>query len=332
MRMLYPLDVHQKTADAGKLAAKDKTNFIIMMTVIANVALFFFLSQVFRNMLGLGIGWALLVQLVLIFIIGSGIFRFVIFDENEKVREFKGYGKDSIAPYYNIRKDVEDTIQLDERRSVNIFEYSNGSLLACVQIRYGSNNDRKAEITRDVFESVFKLLCNYDFEFRTYTMTENFEETDEYKRYIRKLNNISDTNVSKYMLDIAETVLKESQKLSNVNVTYIQFRTRRSIQKMDMEIVVKSLINELIRGRTAFRSVEFLDKQALVNFNREYYGLEVLDLSMIKAIKPDMDMLEDYLRLIKEYSIDCTDGTRFVNHGVLEKYMPSLAQEVNFDD
>ena len=332
MRMLYPLDVHQKTSDAGKMAAKDKTNFIIMMTIIANVALFFFLSQIFQNILGLSIGWAFLLQLVLIFLIGTALFRFVIFDENEKVKEFKGYGKDSIAPYYNIRKDVEETIELGENRSVNVFEYNNGSLLGCIQIRYGSNNDKKAERTRDVFEAITRLLCSYGFEFRIYTMTEDFEQTDEYKNYINRINNIQDKAVSKYMLDIAEGVLKTSQELSNVSVTYISFRTIKSIQKMDIEIVVKSLINELIRGRTAFRSVEFLDKQALVNFSREYYGLEVLDLSMIKAIRPDMEMLEDYLRLIKEYSIECTDGTRFVNHGVLEKYIPTLAQEVKLDD
>ena len=329
MRMLYPLDVHKRTSDAGKLVAKDKSNFIVMMTIIANVAFFFFISTIFKKFLGLGIGWAILVQLILGSIIGSLIFRFWIFDEDEKIREYNGYGSDSFAPYYGMRKDVVDDLDIGLGRTVNIFEYVNGTALAVIRLRYGSNSNEKARETADTFTRIFRTIASYGFEFRTVVMTEDFEYTDEYEALIKRLNGISDTNLSATMLNIAETILKKSHEESNVDVMYLLVRTRTNVQKYDLDTGIKSLVHIMTQGRTAFRSVEFLDKEQLKNFQREYYGLEAMDLSLLKAIKPDMETLEEYMKLVKVCEIEATDGTKFVNKKVIEKHMPSLAKEID---
>lgn len=108
--------------------------------VIANIGCFFLMKFLFGTFLGLGIGWAILAQLILFTAIGILIFRYIIFKEDEKIQEYNDEQTDSFARYLYVRKD--NVTQLScEGQAITAFEFTNGCLTTTMLFRFGSNND-----------------------------------------------------------------------------------------------------------------------------------------------------------------------------------------------
>ena len=327
--MIHPLNVYQKTAQAGKLDAKSKQSFIIGMFLILNIISFFVIYGIMRNFFGLGFGWAILVQLILLILISIPLFRFVIFDENEKIREHKSSDSDSFSRFYKIGKDSQSELDLGRNRKINIFEASNGSTVLCVRFRYGGNNMRKAKLTSLVEQEIFRILSYNSLEFDTVVMSEEFKDTRESELLINRVNGGEDLELRHTMLTVTTNLLEQSKHLSCVDVNYIVVRARTEAQKADLEIALKEIINLLMTNHCAIRSFEFLNQRQFLDFCRVYYGLETIDLTILKSIKPDPELIDAYMKYVKVCSIETTSGVTFEKDNSINKYLTTNAKEVN---
>ena len=109
---IYPLDIYERVANRQKLVGADKTTFIVSLFLMANFFLFIILHRVLVIMAGLPMFVLVLVQLAIFIFFGIFIFRYVIFNEEAKMREYSDKNSDSFARFMHLRKDSTHEIQV----------------------------------------------------------------------------------------------------------------------------------------------------------------------------------------------------------------------------
>ena len=327
--MIHPLNVYQKTAQAGKLDARSKQSFIIGMFLILNIISFFIIYGIMKNFFGLGFGWAILVQLILLILISIPLFRFVIFDENEKIREHRSADSDSFSRFYKIGKDSQSELELGRNQKINIYEATNGATVLCMRLRYGGNNVRKAKLTKLVLNELFRILSYNSLEYDTVVTSEEFSDTRESEALLNRVNKGPDLELRHTMLTVTTNLLEQSKHLSCVDVDYIIVRAKTESQKADLEVALREIINLFSTNPSAIRSFEFLNQKQFLDVCRIYYGLETIDLTMLKSIKPDPELIDAYMKYVKVCSIETTSGTIFENDNSINRYLSTNAKEVN---
>ncbi|MNJ02519.1 hypothetical protein D3C73_1625020 [compost metagenome] len=60
---------------------------------------------------------------------------------------------------------------------------------------------------------------------------------------------------------------------------------------------------------------------------REFYGLEVLDMSMIKAVSVDDSVLTAHMNLVGVYQIETTNGVFHTDTSILKEIIKTSASE-----
>ena len=102
--MIFPQDVHKLIQNKNRIAGDNKIQLIIVLFVLGNVfgffGLYFLVSFIAP---GAPLSVVITIQLILLVIIGVFVFRFAIFDENSKKREYQGQQSDSFTRYMYIR-------------------------------------------------------------------------------------------------------------------------------------------------------------------------------------------------------------------------------------
>lgn len=308
--MIFPLDVHRKVSETRKLVGQDRTAVLIQLFLFANVACFFLLRFIFTGLLGIGTRWAVLAQIVLFVFIGVLLFRFVIFKEDEKVREYKGFESDSFTKFLFIRKDSESYVDI-KRDKVSVFEYANGTTTCVINFKFGSNDDIKSKYTQEVLDNIYGLIANYGFESRVICTPENFKNSLEFKRHINAINNVEDKTLAKVLRDVSNAVIETSNEESNVDEIYLIIRTSANYQKYELEGLLKGIMKVLLENITAFRSVSFLDMAELLEFYRQFYTVEAIDVTMMRALDLAEEIDDDYKKIVELYSLVATDGKRY---------------------
>ena len=271
--MIFPIDVHKRALNSRKLAASDRNTVIMQVFVVANIACFFILKYVFTTLLGMGTIWAVIAQIVLFISIGIALFRFVIFNEDEKLQEMRNADSDSFAKYIQVRKEGETEIEVNNQK-VNIFEYVNGQVFFTMLFRYGSNDDAKANNTKKIFQKIFNAVGNYNFVFRTAIGTENFANSLEFKRHIQKRNKIQDKNLALYLKRATNEALKMTEEECNTEV-------------------------------------KLLNLEELLEFYRWFYRIEAIDAAMMKALDLSNELEETYSNIVSVYRYHSKDGSTF---------------------
>lgn len=308
--MIFPNNVHKRAVEARKLMSQDKTAIFMQFFIIANVVCFFILRFVFQTFLGLGTGWAILAQLILFLVVGVMLFRIVIFKEDEKIREMQDRQSDSFARFLYVRKDNISTIDVADKK-INVFEYTNGCITATIRFKFGSNNDAIAKTTAKVLEEIYGIICMYNFEFCTDAMPEVFSNSAEYRRHLTQINSVRDKKLSLVLRTISKIILTKSEESCNTDVLYISLKSKIPGDKEQLENILVSIIKVLSENITCFRSVEFLDIDQLLEFYRDYYLIEAIDLAMMKAIDLSANLNDEYSKLISLYSLQATDGKSY---------------------
>ena len=104
--------------------------------VLGNIVFFFIYSWVNVSFFRAGLWLPFLALVVTNVFAGVLVFRFLIFDENAKIREVRGFEGDSITKYVKIRKDLDHKIDLKDRK-VHAMEFDNGSMAFVVEFKFG---------------------------------------------------------------------------------------------------------------------------------------------------------------------------------------------------
>ena len=186
-----------------------------------------------------------------------------------------------------------------------------GSALCVLEFRFGSNDDIKAAGTQELYEQILKCIASYGFESRVIVQPENFRTSVEFKKHIESVNRIDDMTMRKTIMMVTDNIMQQSYQLSNVDMVYLMIRSLSNYQKADLEIMLKSLIGIFENSVNAFRSVVFLNRDQLLEFYREFYGIEAIDLAMMRTIDLAQDLSEDFAKVVKLYSLRSDDGRSF---------------------
>lgn len=320
--MIFPIDVYDRVANRKKLVGQDKTNFILTLFIFLNVVCFFVLQYLLKTFFNAPMWFIILVQICIFLFVGTLIFRFVIFNEDAKIKEFDNYDNDSFTKFLHFKKDNVHSFDF-KNKNVNVFEYSNGSAMATICFKYGSNNNIKANNTRQVLEAIFKRLCDYNMEFRTISKTENFKNSEEFNSFISNMNKIGDKNLAAYILEVTDNIVRTSYDECNTDSLYLVIKTSGSYQIDDLEQMLRSIIHILSENINSFRSVEFLNLEQLTEFYKEFYTVEAIDFSMMRAIDLANDIEENFSKVVYLYSLQSDTGKIYkTNNAKLDKILP----------
>lgn len=290
----YPNDVDRITQKASGATDADKNRVYLTFVGLANFIGVFLIPQ-FLGKFGIPVPVALFIQVGINIAVAVPIFRIFVFKEKERIREYNSYTTDSFAKFFKVGKETACKVNVRGYGDVDIFEYENGQHLACLKIRYGSNDDIKKEKTYETFKRLYAYLASQEMEFKVVAMNENFKDSKELNAYVNKLNKSDHRDLN---LRILNHVLEYSEG-TNVVTKVIEIKTRKKHQIYEMGRILSGVLDCISIKKTAFRSVEFLNHKQFVEFCREYYGLEAIDLSMVKSIQPNMNELKDFLNDVK---------------------------------
>lgn len=308
--MIFPRDVHSVLQNQRKLVGQNKTQLIVTIFIVGNIACFFFLSHVFSAYVTKDIKWVIITQLLIMVIIGIFVFRFFIFNESEKTAEYQNANSDSFARYLYLRKDLSKEIAFGNHK-VNAFEFVNGTSTCTFIMRFGSTDNRKSKNTCIMFEQLASKVSSYGFEFRFVTMSEDFRTSKEFAQHIAQINNIQDVEFRKTIMGITNCVMDVSERESNTDIVYFTIRTVSNYQKAELEALLREVLTIFAESNTSLRSIYSLNADQLLDFYRHFYKIAAIDLTMMKAIELSEDLDNTFANIVKLIELRSTDGRVF---------------------
>lgn len=308
--MIFPHDVHKRMNDQKSLTGQNKVQLFVVLFLVGNVLVFFALQAFVAGYFANGFVVCILIQVVLCSVIGVFVFRFVIFDENAKKQEYKGYENDSFAKYMLLRKDAQTVVEA-AGVPVYLFEYTDGCATCTLEFKFGNNTMEKAESTRKAYESILQAIANFNFESRQIVMPEDFRVSKEFQEHIRLINSMKSKSLANVIMSINDAIISESSARCNIDVMYLMIKTTGNYQKSDLRELVKQITEILRTNVTAFRSVTFLELDQLLELYRVFYGVAAIDLSMMKTIELAKDLSDEFLDVVELFSLHSASGKTY---------------------
>lgn len=326
--MIYPDNVYQKLTDSRKLIGNERALVAVYLLIGVNVILFIVLRAV-CSMLELGTLVRVLTQVILDVIIFIFVFRFFIFNEQERLAEQEESTQDSFARFLNVRRDSEFTSEV-LGKEVHGFEYTNGCSAAILEFKYGANDNRRANACAILLDRLLTKVETEGFSIRFITMPEKFENSREFQRYTEQINAVRDTSLSAVLREMADEALRVSQKGSKVDSLFALIQTNAPYRKEDLLNLVAGFINEWEEMISGFRSVSSLNISAVFELFRDFSTVEAIDLSMTKALDfLNKENVEGHV--VEVYSLISQNSGEIVNEKVLNRYFKLDERRLNND-
>lgn len=310
--MVFPFDVNKTVTDSNKVAGDSKIQGIITLFVLGSLAALFAINYVLSTIMKLPFMVTVVVYLILFITVGILVFRFCIFNEDEKKKEFESAEGDSFARYLWLRSDNGTNTKIDVgNEKINIFEFVDGSQMCILELRFGSNDDNKAATTQWLNERMIAIANENGLESRVIDVPENFKNSKEFREHREAINNIKDPKLAKNVMVIDEAIMETSAKECNVDVIYFMMRTMSNYQRMDLEVALKKIFRMMKQNVSAYRSVHFLNSQELMEFYREFYHIAAIDLSMMKTVELAQQLVDNYTDLVSVMYLKTSSGKVF---------------------
>ena len=316
--IVYPVDVYNPATDKSKETRSEGFRSGISLLILGCIALFAFLNSIIKTTFGVSSFWAFLIVAIVVGVIATYIFRFFIFKEEEKSQEFKNEDNENLGRYFDLLNATEGTIDIGYS-NVPFYKFMNGQIAVCLKLRHGSTDALRRSVSRDVIHDIIDVLGKNNLSFKQLIMGENFEDSEEYKKYVAKLNDIQNKDFQKNMMLIAQHMFAISRSRSLVDCEYLVIYGKNSYQKYAMASALQEIVSILKTTSTVYRSYEFLDYLQYIEVCREYYGIDVIDLSSIKANSSNMSILNQYYKAVHTLQIETTDGAKIVYKDNIKK-------------
>lgn len=312
--MIFPIHVGNRMKNAGKTSGPQKVSAIVILAILINIGLFpvlsGFLAQ-FKIPAVLGI----LFQFLATGIIGVIIIKVFVIREDDKLVEHENSKDSSLSNYYYLRnKD-----NLEEIESAPLFEYTDNNFCVVLRLTYGSNSDKKSKGNETLLTSIFNKVLSYDMQLRIYTLPEDFNESMECKNYLRSMSNIENESLRAYSSDVINEILNVTSNYRELTTTTIFIKTSNPYQVENLSPLLRHILREYSNSDTSFRSIEFFNQDSLRVFIRNYYCLEALDLSSLRANEVDSNTLLAFKDLVEVSTVRRTNG----EEKVINLYKPN---------
>lgn len=281
--MIFPFDVNHVVTESNKAFGENKGQTILVIFVFGSLLLLVGSYYLLSIVLGFPIILTILIYVIALIITAILIFRFVIFDENEKKRESDSSDGDSFAKYMWLRADIQAHYDIGNE-CVNVYEFVNGSVMCILELRFGSNSTDKANATKRLNETLIQIANDNNLESRIIDTQENFRNSAEFRQFTKSMNSLDDKQAAKNLMIISDAIMEESYRQCNVDVVYVMLRTLNSYQHTDLEVALRQILGQIKTEVGAYRSIHFLELQELLEFYREFYGIAAIDLTMMRTV------------------------------------------------
>ena len=313
--VIYPIKVYDAGVDKSKETKEQGTKSALTLLVIGCVFAFFFINSVLSSTFGISSFWSFLIVFSIVGTIGVYVFRFFIFKEEDKLIEFENEDNANLGKFFELLTGNEGKLNLSTV-SVPFYKYVDGSFAVCIKLRHGSSDKIKRYNTQYVMQDIANILGRYKLSFKQFIKEENFSESIEYQTYINKINRIENEIFRSHIREMSSYMFDLSSKISLVDCTYIIIKARNAYQKYQLGLAVQEIKTVLDKTSTVYRGYDFLSFEQYIELCREYFGVEVVDLSTIRAITPTKDVLSNYRKLVNVVEVELTDGTyiRYKKH------------------
>ena len=142
-------------------------------------------------------------------------------------------------------------------------------------------------------------------------MSEDFENSDEFIAYKKRINATKQQVLKDAMTEFASKAISVSTMSSNVDIVYFTIRTQTNYQRAELDTILRKVLSTISESYTAFRSIRTLSIQGAIYFYQKFYGIAAIDLSMLKTVELADDVKDSYAHLVSVYRLESADGRVF---------------------
>lgn len=318
--IVYPSKVYDSSVDRSKETKEQGIQSAILLLGIGSLLGFLFLSTVFKSTFGISSFWAFLIVLIVVGVIAVYVFRFGIFKEDDKLEEYHNEDTSDLGKFYDILNGIEEVLTIG-KTEIPCYKLVTGGYRVCIKLKHGSSDAVKRINSKDFMEDVGNILGAYNLIYDQTTMGEKYENTPEYEEYIGKLNKIKNKKLQETLLRIAEYNIAVSNDTCLVDCTYLIIDCKNSYQKYNMSSAISDIIRLFNGLKLVYSDMLFLTHSEFIEVCKDYYGVEVIDLSTIRSVMVDRNILTNYSDLVSTVAVETVDGRIIHYDKVMEEFL-----------
>lgn len=290
--MIFPCNVDDEIKKASTMSGGSRVQLVSIITGVGCLILYFFMRYVVIDLLQLGAVVHKVVYGITVVVILLYVFRFGIFKEGERKQQARDTLGDTLAKYISINKDSASVIEVAGLQ-IPILEFNNGNAFVLIEMKFGENNDKRANTTGIMLREVIRLMNANYLEYRFYVSRERFAESAECQRFMQQFNQVADKRLAYYLLQIAEKAMQITEEKSNASSIVLQIRAAGSLQTLSLKESLPALVGLLNSNGTAFRDIRFLDIVGAFEFVKSQTKVSAIDFAMMKNLEAMEEGVDD---------------------------------------
>ncbi len=279
-RLVFPINVHESLKSSGGLNKGEKTGIIISFWLFGCGVLGWLLLSWLQPIVPKHyILITVLFELVLQLTVGVYLLRFLL-DERTMFQEIEKKNL-SFAQYFRIYKEI--IAQDGSALPFDVLEFNDGSWGVFLQCRLGFNTNVRSDNTYHANRELVEILNKAGLARKTFYHNEVFKSSQAARDLQEILKGISDPQLFASYREVIQNYLNIAEDESNVMcVTHIIYAQTR-VQKEELLAAMNSVIHALSKSETVYREVTILQYEDIVEFLRNAYRLEVIDMGLVRA-------------------------------------------------
>lgn len=297
-RLIFPINVHESLSASSGLKQGEKRGIILSFWIVGNLILVWFLAGWLRQILPqYYLLIVVLVELALQATVGTFLLRFIL-DEGTMISEMQSKDN-SFAKYFGIYH--EHLAEEEAAYPFDTIEFADGSYGVYIQCLMGYNTNRASINTYNVNREIQQLINKSGMPHRIVYDNEKFSNSAAATELRKVVSGVSDPRLFKAYREIVQGLLTIANEQSNVLCTTYIIYAKTRIQKEDLKPLVEQILGLVSSEETAYREVSTLSYQDIVEFYRNYYKLDVLDMGLIRVHSASRKAVSCPVKVLKVY-------------------------------
>lgn len=279
-RLVFPINVHDSLQSSAGLKKGEKIGIIVSVWVFICALLGWFLMSWLRNVMPSYYIWIVIaIEVILQLTVGVYILRFLM-DERSMFAEMNSESQ-SFANYFKIYREIKSAE--GTKYPFDIIEFEDGSYGVFLECRLGHNTQARSENTYAANKSIVEILSKSNLPWKTFYCNESFKSSEAAQDLRDILHGVKYPELFSAYRDIVQNYLNIAQDQSNVVcATYLIYAPTR-IAKDDLLSTMNQVFTTLTRDETVYRQISAMTYENIVEFLRQYYRLEVLDMGFVRS-------------------------------------------------
>lgn len=278
-------DVLMSSAVMDKVADKEnKTSLAMVAIVIGSVLVAIVAVMILSGSYNVPLGVAIFFAVVGVLLVLLFVFRFFIFHEQDRVQDEKVPNRNSLFRYIKVTRKPAESVKFD-KVDYNILEFSSGQSFVVLELQFGSNDRQRAKGNEAMIKSIIHAANIYGMNHRMIIMSEAFDKSDEYHRYLKQISKIDNKVLRKYVTSIFQGIADVSKINAKTEAVYFEFISPKPIDSYSTRLFLTEINNCFgLVEKSSLRRVRSLKDSELFSWLQDYYGVDVIDSSLLSSM------------------------------------------------